>query len=410
MRVLVTHNRYRFSGGEDSVVQNEVEMLRAAGHEVAMLEADNRTIEGPLATIAAAGSVFHSAHSRRRAESLLQEFHPDVMHVHNWFPLLSPSVITACAKRRVPVVQTLHNFRMVCAGASLFRNGRICCDCIGQRLPLAPVLHGCYTGSRAGSAVVAAAFAWHRLAHTWNDVSIFIALTEFQRELLVRGGVDAAKTVVKPNFVGGRGGKSAGKGRGGYALFAGRLVPEKGIRTVLRAWEENAHLPRLKIMGDGPLSIEVRARAMRLPHVEFLGQQSRFAVAEAMADARLLVFASECYEPFALVILEALAAGTPVVAADLPSIAELVEEGETGLHFVPGDARDLTAKISTISVETPAYHAMRRRCRATYEQRYSEAINYPLLMDIYRRAVMSAQIVRKSLCKPGAEAYGAMRR
>jgi glycosyltransferase involved in cell wall biosynthesis len=408
MRVLVAHNRYRFSGGEDSVVRNEAEMLRAAGHEIAMLEADNRTIDGPLATIAAAGSAFHSTHSQKRAEALLREFRPDVVHVHNWFPLLSPSIITAAAQHGTPVVQTLHNFRMVCAGASLFRDGRICCECVGKALPLAPVFHGCYAGSRAGSLVVTAAFAHHRWARTWDGVSVFIVLSKFQRELLVRGGLDPEKAVVKPNFV--RAGAAPGKGRGGFAVFAGRLVAEKGIRTVLRAWEQNAQLPRLKIMGDGPLANEVRGRAMALTHVEYLGQQPRSAVAEAMGDACALVFASQAYEAFPLAILESLAAGTPVIAANLPSVAELVREGETGLLFAPGDAGDLSAKVSAIMAGTPAYGAMRQRCRAVYQQRYTELINYRLLMDIYRRAGVPAQIDRTALREPRAEMCGAPQR
>jgi glycosyltransferase involved in cell wall biosynthesis len=386
LRVLVAHNRYRFRGGEDSVVQNEMEMLRTRGHEVMMLEADNRTIEGPLTRIAAAGSAFHSARSKRRMESMLLEFRPDLVHVHNWFPLLSPSVITAAAARGVPVVQTLHNFRMVCAGANLFRKGSICCDCVGKHLPLAPVFHGCYAGSRLGSAAVAGAFTWHRFAHTWDAVSLFITLTRFQRDLLVEGGLDASRTLIKPNFVRASGGDMVGKGRGGFALFVGRLVPEKGIRTVLRAWEDNLRLPLLKIMGDGPLANEVRARALRLPRVEYLGQQPRSAVAEAMGDARALIFASEGYEAFPLAILESFAAGTPVIAADLPSLAELVHRGETGLHFVPGDALDLAAKVSSICAEAQTYQAMRRRCRAIYEQRYTETINYGLLMNAYSRA------------------------
>ena len=409
MRILVAHNRYRFSGGEDSVVKNEVEMLRAAGHQVALLEADNRTIDGSLAVIAAAGSVFHSPASQRRADSLLSDFRPDVLHVHNWFPLLSPSVITAAQAHGVPVVQTLHNFRMVCANASLFRGGSICCDCIGRKLPVAPVLHACYAGSVAGSAVVTAAFAYHRFAQTWDAVSIFIALSQFQRDLLVRGGLNPAKTVVKPNFVRDSVDGTAGSGRGGFALFAGRLVPEKGIRTLLRAWQENPNLPRLKIMGDGPLASEVRERAMRLPRVEYLGQQPKSAVAEAMRDARLLVFPSECFEPFPLTILEAIAAGTPVIAAHLPSLAELVREDETGLCFAPGDARDLARKVGMLSNATQAYRAIRLRCRAFYEQHYTESINCRLLMDIYRRAGVSAPAVHSPPPRPRAEALQAVK-
>ncbi len=207
----------------------------------------------------------------------------------------------------MPVVQTLHNFRMVCANATLFRDGRICDDCVGRAVPLGAVLHGCYAESRTGSALVSAAFTYHRAVGTWEGVSVFIALTEFQRRLLVRGGVDAAKTIVKPNFV--RESSDAGDGSGGYALFAGRLTVEKGIRTVLRAWEENAGLPPLKIMGDGPLADEVRARAIRTPGVEYLGQQSSEEVRAAMGEAQFLVFPSECHEAFGLSVVEAFSRG-----------------------------------------------------------------------------------------------------
>lgn len=385
MRIVVAHNRYKFAGGEDSVMRAEVEMLRGAGHEVALLEADNRTIEGTRAKIAAAGSLFHSSSSAQRMRELIRSFRPEVVHVHNWFPLLSPSIVSAAAGQGVPVVQTLHNFRMVCANATLFRGGRICDDCVGRAVPLGALLHGCYAASRTGSALVSAAFSYHRAVGTWEGVSVFIALTEFQRRLLVRGGVDAAKTVVKPNFV--RDSGDAGAGSGGYALFAGRLTPEKGIRTVLRTWEENAGLPPLKIMGDGPLADEVRERATRARGVEYLGQQSSEEVRFAMGEAQFLVFPSECHEAFGLSIVEAFSRGTPVLGTDLEPVAEMVKDGETGLLFAPGDAADLAAKAVQIMADPARYQAMRRRCREVYAERYSEVINYQILMDIYTRAI-----------------------
>jgi glycosyltransferase involved in cell wall biosynthesis len=226
------------------------------------------------------------------------------------------------------------------------------------------------------------------LAHTWDGISTFIALSEFQRELLVRGGLDARQIVVKPNFVKQPG--VAGEGSGGYALFVGRLTPEKGIRTVLKAWERNALPMPLKIMGDGPLADEVSRKAAGLPLVEYLGQRSTPEIYAAMADARFLIFSSEWYEPFALTIVESFSLGTPVLAADLPSIAELVRNWQTGLRFNPCDANDLVAKASLLLADKVGYQEMRRNCRSIYEQRYTDKVNYKLLMDIYNQTIDSA--------------------
>jgi glycosyltransferase involved in cell wall biosynthesis len=385
MRIAVAHNRYKYAGGEDSVMCAEVSMLRSAGHEVELLEADNRGITGPGAAVAAAGSLFWSRESHRRMMSLAKTFRPDILHIHNWFPLLSPSIVAAANSCGVPVVQTLHNFRMVCANAVLFRDGKVCHGCLGQAVPLGGVVHGCYAGSRVGSAVVTAAFAFHRAVETWNGVSKFIAVSAFQRGLLIRGGMDAAQIVVKPNFVKDTGG--AGNGKGGYALFVGRLAEEKGIRTVLKAWREHGSLPPLKIMGDGPLVGEVRESVKGLRGVEFLGHCTAQQVAAAMAEARVVVFPSESYEPFALAIVEAFSVGTPVIGADLESIYELVEDGRTGLRFRAGDADDLAAKVLSIGRDGGAYRAMRRECRQVYEERYTSEINYRLLANIYESAI-----------------------
>ena len=388
MRILAAHNRYKYAGGEDTVMRNEVAMLRNAGHDVEIFEADNRIIEGTLAKIAAAGSVFHSYSSSRRMTEQLRTFRPDVLHIHNWFPLLSPSIISAALAERVPVVQTLHNFRMLCANAYMYRDGKICHDCLGKRLPFDGVVHGCYSSSRIGTALVTAAFSYHRLVHTWNGVTTFISLSEFQRDWLIRGGVDAGQIVVKPNFV--KQPCGPGEGNGGYALFVGRLTPEKGIRTVLKTWERELLSVPLKIMGDGPLADEVRQRAAGLPLVEYLGQRTATEIYAAMSDARFLIFSSEWYEPFALTIVESFSMGTPVLAADLPSIAELVQDGQTGLRFTPGDENDLAAKAALLIADSAAYREMRRNCRSVYEQRYTDKVNNKLLVDTYNQAIDSA--------------------
>jgi glycosyltransferase involved in cell wall biosynthesis len=362
----------------------EVEMLRSAGHVVELFEADNKTIDGPVAKIAAAGSLFHSYSSSRKMAELLRNFRPDILHIHNWFPLLSPSIISVAGAAGVPVVQTLHNFRMVCANGTLYRDGRICHDCLGKSLPLDGVAHACYSTSRIGSALVTIAFSYHRFSHTWNGISSFIALSEFQKELLIRGGVDGARIAVKPNFVKETG--EIGTGSGGYALYVGRLTPEKGIRTVIKAWAENKLPMPLKIMGDGPLADEVSEKASSLPQVEYLGQQPAPEVYAAMAGALFLICASECHEAFGLTIVEAFSRGTPVLAADIESTAELVKDSQTGLRFAVGDAHDLAAKASLLYADTADYQEMRRQCRRIYEERYTDKINYKLLMDIYTQA------------------------
>ena len=365
-------------------MRSEVEMLRGAGHDVELLEADNNIIDGTVTKIAAAGSLFHSYSSSRRMTELLRRFRPDILHIHNWFPLLSPSIISAAIAEGVPVVQTLHNFRMFCANGILYRDGKVCDDCAGRALPMGAVLHGCYSGSRVGSALVTAAFSYHRMAHTWDGISTFIAVSEYQRALLIRGGIHSDQIVVKPNFVKNPG--KPGTGDGGYALFVGRLTPQKGIRTILKAWAGNKIAMPLKIMGDGPLAEEVRAGAESMPQVQYLGQRTTGEVYAAMAGAKFLIFSSESFEPFALTIVEAFSQGTPVLAADVASVVELVKHGSTGFRFAPGNSDDLAAKAASFLADSAAYEEMRRECRRVYEEHYTDTINYQLLMNIYRRA------------------------
>jgi glycosyltransferase involved in cell wall biosynthesis len=194
--------------------------------------------------------------------------------------------------------------------------------------------------------------------------------------------------VVKPNFVKNSG--APGDGKGGYALFVGRLIPEKGIRTVLNAWRDDRMRMPLKIMGDGPLADEVRRTATAMPRVQYLGQQASAEVQSAMAEARFVICASSCHEAFGLTIVEAYAQGTPVLASDLESVSELVRPGETGLLFTPGNAGDLAAKASLLAADDATYRQMRRRCRALYEERYTDTVNYELLIEIYRRVCAPA--------------------
>jgi glycosyltransferase involved in cell wall biosynthesis len=385
MRILIAHNRYQFAGGEDAVVRDEAEMLRCHGHSVEVLEQDNDGIHGLRGNFVAAASIFYSAHSRSRMRQAIHDFQPEIVHIHNWFPMLSPAIILEASASTIPVVQTLHNFRMLCANALFFRDGEVCTDCMGKAFPMDGILHGCYRGSRVGSAIVTAAFAFHRLARTWDYVDLFVAVSAFQREILVRGGLAAEKIVVKPNFVASNA-VYAESNQKDAALFVGRLSPEKGIKTLLAAWNSGRLPFQLKIIGDGPMADEVRSCAAGNPRVEYLGSKPQEEVYREMAKARFLVFPSEWYETFGRTVVESFAQGTPVLATDMGGVRELVEEGITGFRFPPGDSEALVAGALRFS-NGEDYEVMRAHCREVFLSRFTADINYTLLTGIYNQAI-----------------------
>jgi glycosyltransferase involved in cell wall biosynthesis len=350
-----------------------------------MLEQDNDAIRGIHGKLIASTSICYSASSRRRIKQAIHDFHPDILHVHNWFPMLSPSIILEADASGIPIVQTLHNFRMLCANALLFRDGVVCTDCIGKSLPVDGIVHGCYRGSRVGSAIVTSAYAFHRLMHTWDRVNLFIAVSDFQREILVSGGLPVEKVVVKPNFVGLDTWTEASD-KEDVALYVGRLSLEKGIRTLLSAWNSGKIQTRLKIIGDGPLAAETRACAARNPGVEYLGARPSGSVYREMAKAKFLVFPSEWFETFGRTVVEAFSQGTPVLAADLGCVRELVEDGVTGYLFAPGNVDALIAGTFRFS-GGEEYERMRANCRALFLSKYTADINYTLLMEIYAKAI-----------------------
>jgi glycosyltransferase involved in cell wall biosynthesis len=288
------------------------------------------------------------------------------------------------------VIQTLHNYRLLCPSAIFFRDGHACENCLGKLIPWPGVLHRCYRDSRAATGAVAAMLVVHRLLRTWErTVDIFIALTEFARQKFIQGGLPADRVVVKPNFVYPDPGPGAHDG--GYALFAGRLSPEKGVRTLLAAWERLGPGIPLKIAGDGPLAREVARACERHPQIEWLGAQPLERVYALMGAAALVIAPSEWYETFGRVVVEAYAKGTPVIASDLGALAELVEDGRTGLRFRPGNPEDLAAKVAWAWRHPRELAAMGREARREYELKYTAERNYELLMEIYRLAIERAR-------------------
>lgn len=382
MRILIAHNRYQQEGGEDGVVRAETELLRNHGNVVELLEEDNFSIDGMSQAIRTAAQCVYSRRSAARMRKALSSFRPDLVHIHNFFPKLSPSIHHACRRAGVPVVQTLHNFRLLCPGAYLLRDGRVCEDCVGRRLALPAVQHRCYRNSTGASTALATMLAVHRALGTWNrTVSRFIVLTEFARQKFSEGGLPLELMVVKPNFL--LSDPGIGPGDGGYALFVGRLSVEKGVETLLSAWRLLPCAPLLKIVGDGPMSIAVRAAELEQPAIQWLGRRPAEEVRELMAHASVLVFPSTWYEGFPLVFAEAFAAGLPVIASRRGAMEELVDDGRTGLLFSAGDAKDLARQVEYGFSGLSPLVSMRPAVRATFEARYTAENNYAKLMEIY---------------------------
>lgn len=382
--VLAVHNEYRRPGGEDEVFAEETALLEAHGHRVVRYRAHNgRASEMGRGELAR--DTFWNPTAYRELRAVIRRERPRLVHFHNTFPLVSPAGYYAASAEGVPVVQTLHNYRLLCPNGLLFRDGSPCEECLGKPVPWPGVVHGCYRESVAATGLVAAMLSAHRAIGTWKrGVSEYVAPSAFARRKFVEGGLPADRITVKPNFVGRDPG--AGSGAGGYALYVGRLSAEKGVETLLSAWgSARVGLMPLKVVGDGPLAGTVARAAGENTLVEWLGHKAPGEVRSLMKRAAVLVVPSECYETFGRVVAESFAAGTPVVVADVGAAAELVEHGRTGLRFRPGDPRDLARLIRRVSARPAGLAPMRRAARAEFEEKYTAGRNYRLLREVYEK-------------------------
>lgn len=385
MKILLLHNSYQQAGGEDVVVRRERGLLAAHGHDVCLHLESNHAVRNTWDRIRTAVQAPYSIAARGRVAAEIQRVRPDIVHVHNFFPLLTPSVYDACRAARRPVVQTLHNYRPLCLNSFFFRDGQVCEDCLATPIPWPGVLHACYRGSRGGSGSIAAMLTLHRALGTWtNKVDVYIAPTEFARQTFIRGGFPAAKIVVKPHFVDPDPGPADADG--GYALFVGRLSEEKGLGTLLASWSRLAERIPLKIVGDGPLSPHVERATRWSATVEWLRGQPGDRVVALMKGARVLLFPSLSYESFGMVIAEAYAVGLPVIAAGVGTATSLIAHGRTGLLFRRDDPQDLADKVTWLWTHPEERAAMSRGARREFEQKYTAERNYRALMGIYALA------------------------
>ncbi|MGY3528589.1 glycosyltransferase family 4 protein [Bradyrhizobium embrapense] len=381
MKILVAHNRYQGRGGEDVVFEAEVDLLRGAGHDVETLTVSNEAINSLAARIATTLSIADNAEGKRAMAEAIDRFRPDIVHVHNFFPLLSPAVFDVCRQQRVPAVVTLHNYRTICTGGMLLRDGRICHKCL-DRSHLWGVAHRCYRGSLPGSLASAYMIAQHRRRGTWTRPGVrLIALTQFARTLFTQAGFDAGRIDVKPNFMADPGAPDPAIPRTGL-LYVGRLSREKGVGVLLDA-VAGTGVP-LRIVGEGPERAALEARAPA--NVRLLGALSRSEVLREMASARALVVPSLWYEGFPMVVVEAFAQGTPVIASEIGGLAEVVTAGTTGALVPPGDAAALGQRIAEL-LDAPARATVwGKAARAAYLERYAPDENLRLLEAIYARA------------------------
>jgi glycosyltransferase involved in cell wall biosynthesis len=385
--VLVIHNRYRQAGGEDAVVRAEIALLRQRGHRVTEFVRDNAEIE--LSAVWNKASLFASTtwnhQVYRELRKVIHAERPDVAHCHNLVPLISPAAYYACRAEGVPVVQSLHNFRLCCPAGTLFHGGVACRDCDGD-LGRA-VLWGCYRGSRAQTAAVATMLGAHRGMHTFEQVvSAYSAPSMFCMDRVASAGVQRGKISLRPNFLP----RDPGVRRssGDYVLFVGRLCEEKGVRQLLRAWRRLPGIP-LVIVGDGPLRSEAERSAPA--NVRFTGALTHEETLGRMKSARFLVFPSIGYETFGMVALEAAACGVATLGSRLGAIPELIDHGQTGLLFDPHNCIELVEKVEWAWSHPVVVNEMGAAARRRYLEGYTAERGYEALMRLYASVLKGRQ-------------------
>ena len=389
MKILLGHNFYRSSApsGEDGVYKNERQLLEDNGVEIISYEKFNDDLDDSSLSkrVKIALDSAWSSESYQQLSKLIKKSKPDVVHFHSLFPQISPSAYAACFDHGVPVVHTLHNYRPICPGAMLIRDGKPCEDCVGTNL-LPSLVHKCYRDSLLATGANVWQITRNRWAGTYKKVSKYIALTEFAASRYVKAGFEKDSLVVKPNFLPARSFVPIDVDLS-YAVFVGRLSEEKGVRTLLKAWLNVSSLP-LKVLGDGPLLVELKqfAKENNLK-VEFLGFMPNEQALEVIASAKLQIIPSEWYEGFPMVVLEAYALGVPLVVSRIGSLEEVVLEGKTGLKFTPGDPIDLACKVNMLFANDFLLSKMKVNAQELFNNNYTADANFKMLRAIYQQVI-----------------------
>lgn len=391
MRVILGHNFYNSNipSGENQVFDTERNLLSKNGNIIENFtrSSDELSSKGWTGTIQGALSSTWNPWMAKSIQRKISDFQPDVIHFHNTFPLISPSVFHAIGKRSARVL-TLHNYRLFCPAAIPMRDGKVCTKCLDNHSPLPAMIHGCYRNSRIATLPISISVGLHRAIGTWtHEVDAFIALSNFQRDLMIKAGLPSEKVHVKPNFYPGNPIVIPWSDRKDYIVFAGRLTAEKGVINLLRAWQAwGTDAPELRLVGDGELRSELEHMATGLP-VRFLGRLTPEETQAQIASSRLLVLSSECLETFGLVVVEAFAHGTPVAVSKLGPLPSIVQHRKNGFLFEPNNPMSLLHEVRTAWECQKLLEDTAQGARIEFETKYTEEANYASLMDIYKQAI-----------------------
>jgi glycosyltransferase involved in cell wall biosynthesis len=383
VKTLLIHNFYQHFGGEDAAALADKDLLESQNEEVIFYTRDNSDIRDftlvdkllfPL-------QVIYSGRTERDIEKIVKEKRPDIAFIHNFFPLISPSVYHVLHSLHVPIVQVIHDFRFFCPNGWFFTQGEVCERCKGGNY-LNAIRYRCYRDSYLSSALVASSIGLNRLSGMLEKISAFVCLTNFLKEKLMEAGIPEAKIFIRPNFM------NASPvapiyGKGKYALYLGRISPEKGMWTLVRAFQRLKGI-RLKIAGTGPIEADLGEylKTNALENIELVGFVKGEDKCKLLADSLFVVLPSECYETFGIVVLEAFAAGKPVVASNIGSLPYVIEDGKSGVLFEPGNVEDLIEKVNHLVANPSDIAAMGLHARGLAETKYSPDRSYETLLDI----------------------------
>jgi glycosyltransferase involved in cell wall biosynthesis len=407
LKVLLVHNFYGSSApsGENQVFEAEARLLRSHGHDVETFtrQSDEIRTQGAWGTLKGALATPWNPWVAAAVAEKVSSWKPDVVHVHNTFPLISPSIFSAIGHKAARVL-TLHNYRLFCPAAIPMRSGKVCTECLDSSSVWPAMRYGCYRESRAATLPLALNVALHRQLRTWRQhVDAFITLSDFQRQRMVEAGLPSGKVYVKPNFYPGNPTVVPWAKRGDFVVFAGRLTREKGVMSLLRAWSEWSDLhcdaPELRIVGDGPLRAELERKSANL-QVRFFGQLTSEQAQAQIAHARLLVLPSECFEGFPMVVREAFAFGTPVAVSNLGPLPAIVQSGQNGVVFEPANPASLASVVRKAWQSTNWLECLAKGARKTFEERYTEDANYEMLMRIFESAITESKNSKNEHARP----------
>ena len=395
MKIFLVHNFYGSTApsGENTAFVSEASLLRNRGHSIVEFtrHSDELLHQGLYGTVRGALGTVWNPLSLRKLKSALREIKPEIVHVHNTFPILSPSVLYATSDLDIPTVMTLHNYRIGCSAATALRKDEPCTLCLDKKSVLPALRYGCYRDSRIATLPVSLMIALHRAKNTWKkNIDAFITLTEFQREKMIQFGIPEASLFVKPQFLENPPEPLPWQRRESKAVFIGRLYPAKGIHILIDSWKKwGKSAAPLEIIGDGPMRNELMNAAGKseaASSISFLGNLSHAEAMRRLSSAKLLILPSLCFEGFPMVVQEAYAYGVPIAASNIGSLPYLIPENRSGTLFVPGNAESLLASVQPLLADDKQLRLLGAQAKQEFDSKYTAGKNYDILMSIYASA------------------------